>query len=60
MTLRKLLRAVGCETERTVLRPRQNIQLNVCGERVVAQTDVCVLDVSSEILLIIKEDKTHI
>jgi hypothetical protein len=56
----ELLQVLGYETERTVLRTRQNIRLNVCGEKVVAQTDICLLDASSEILLIIKEDKTHI
>jgi hypothetical protein len=56
----ELLRAMGYETEDTVVRTRKNIRLTMCGELVFAKTDVCLLDVNSEIFLLVQEDKTHI
>lgn len=56
----ELLRAIGYETENTVVRTRKNIRLFMCGESKYAKTDVCLMDVSSEILLLVQEDKTHI
>jgi hypothetical protein len=56
----ELLRAMGYETEDTVVRTRKNIRLTMCGEMVFAKTDVCLLDVNSEIILLVQEDKTHI
>ena len=56
----ELLRAMGYETEDTVICTRKNIRLNMCGEQVYAKTDVCVLDADSDILLLVQEDKTHI
>jgi len=56
----ELLRAMGYETEETVIRTRKSIRLIMCGEQVYAKTDVCVLDADSEILLLVQEDKTHI
>jgi len=32
----------------------------MCGEMVFAKTDACLLDVNSEIFLLVQEDKTHI
>jgi len=56
----ELLRVLGYETAQTVVRTRKNIRLSMCGEQVYAKTDVCILDVDSEILLLVQEDKTHI
>jgi len=56
----ELLRAMGYETEDTVVRTQQNILLTMGGEMVFNKTDVCLLDVNSEILLLVQEDKTHI
>jgi hypothetical protein len=53
----ELLRALGYETEQTVVRTRKNIRLLMCGQQVYAKTDVCILDADSEILLIVQEDK---
>ena len=55
----ELLRAMGYETEQTVIRTRKNIRLLMCGQQVHAKTDVCLLDADSEILLLVQEDKTH-
>ena len=51
---------MGYETEETVVRTRKNIQLDMCGRRVPAETDVCVINVDSEIMLLVQEDKSHI
>ncbi|KAF8628618.1 hypothetical protein AX17_005953 [Amanita inopinata Kibby_2008] len=56
----ELLRVMGYEMDQTVIRTRKSLQLLMCGENVFAKTDVCLLDASSEILLLIQEDKTHI
>jgi hypothetical protein len=56
----ELLRAMGYETEDTAVRTRKNIRLTMCGELVFAKADVCLLDVNSEIFLLVQEDKTHI
>jgi hypothetical protein len=42
------------------MRSRKNIRLFMCGKDVYAETDVCVLDSNSYILLLAQEDKTHI
>ena len=56
----ELLRVLGYETERTVVRTRKNIRLSMCGQQVYAKADVCILDVDSELLLLVQEDKSHI
>jgi len=56
----ELLRAMGYETEDTVVRTQQNILLTMGGKMVFNKTDVCLLDVNSEIPLLVQEDKTHI
>jgi hypothetical protein len=56
----ELLRATGYETNDTVVRSRKSLRLLMCGENVFAKTDVCLMDASSEILLLVQEDKTHI
>jgi hypothetical protein len=56
---RELLRALGYEEDDTILRTRYAIPLHICGERSrSAQTDICLVDGSSTILLVIQEDKT--
>ncbi|KAF8500087.1 hypothetical protein BU17DRAFT_102564 [Hysterangium stoloniferum] len=55
-----LLEAMGYETEQTVIRSRKSIRLNMCGEQVYAKTDVCVINLDSELLLLVQEDKSHI
>ena len=56
---RKLLRIVGFEERGCVLRTRHIIPLSICGDiNKVAQTDVCLLDRRSTILLVLQEDKT--
>jgi hypothetical protein len=56
----EVLRAMGYETRDTIVRTRKNIRLHMCGEVVFAKTDVCLLGVGSDILLLVQEDKTHI
>ncbi|OJA17102.1 hypothetical protein AZE42_13914, partial [Rhizopogon vesiculosus] len=56
----ELLWALGYETEQTVICTRKNILFSICGEEVYAKTDVCVVDVNSELLLLAQEDKSHI
>jgi hypothetical protein len=51
---------LGYETEQTVIRTRKNIRLSMCGQQVYANTDVCVMDINSELLLFVQEDKSHI
>jgi len=56
---RELLRIVGFEERGLILRTRHTIPLSICGDiSKVAQTDVCLLDRRSTILLILQEDKT--
>ena len=56
----EVLRALGYETDQTVIRTRKNIRLQMCGELVHAKTDVCVLDINSSLLLLVQEDKSHL
>jgi hypothetical protein len=56
----ELLRAMGYERDHTIVRTRKSIRLHICGEIVSAKTDVCIMDVSSEILPLVQEDKSHI
>lgn len=56
----EVLRAMGYETDQTVVRTRKTIRLLMCGERVYAKTDVCVLDIHSGVLLVVQEDKSHL
>jgi hypothetical protein len=55
-----ILRALGYETEETVVLSQKNIRLYMCGKTVYTKTDVCILDDSFEILLLAQEDKSHI
>ncbi|OAX34394.1 hypothetical protein K503DRAFT_785802 [Rhizopogon vinicolor AM-OR11-026] len=55
-----LLRVLGYETEQTVIYTQKNIRLSICGEEVYTKTDVCVMDVNYELLLLAQEDKSHI
>ena len=56
----ELLRVMGYERDDTVVCTRKSIRLHMCGEIVFAKTDVCLMDISSDILLLVQEDKTHI
>ena len=56
----ELLRAMGYERHDTVVRTRKSLRLSMCGALVFAKTDVCLLQVDADILLIVQEDKTHI
>jgi hypothetical protein len=56
----ELLRVMGYERDETLVRTRKSIWLCMCGEIVFAKTDVCLMDVSSQILLLVQEDKMHI
>jgi hypothetical protein len=49
----------GYERDHTVVRTRKNFRLHICGEIVSAKTDICIMDTSSEILLLVQEDKSH-
>ncbi|KAF8527400.1 hypothetical protein BU17DRAFT_39503 [Hysterangium stoloniferum] len=55
----QLLWVLGYETEQNVVRSRKHIPLSMCGEQVYTKTDVCVLNVDFEILLV-QEDTSHI
>ena len=56
---RELLHLVGFEERGRILRTRHIISLFICGENnTVAQTDVCLVDRRSTILLILQKDKT--
>ena len=50
---------MGFEKEDTLVRTRKNIPLTMCGEMVFTKTDVYLLDVNSEIILLAQENKTH-
>jgi hypothetical protein len=56
----ELLRVMGYERDHTIVRTRKSIRLHMCGEIVFAKTDICIMDVSSEILLLVQEDMTQI
>lgn len=57
---RELLRVVGFEDRGRILRTRHTIPLSICGENnTVAQTDVCLMDRRSTILLVLQQDKTN-
>ena len=57
---RELLRVVGFEERGRILRTRHTIPLSICGENnTVVQTDVCLMDRRSTILLVLRqEDQT--
>ena len=56
---RELLRLVGFEERGSILRTRHVISLSICGENnTAAQTDVCLMDRRSTILLVLQQDKT--
>ncbi len=58
---RELLCLLGFEERGTILRSRYNIPFMICGDdRRSAQADICLLHVTSTILLVIQEDKTVI
>ena len=57
---RELLRVVGFIERGLILRNRFIIPLNICGDATkVAQTDVCLADGDSLILLVLQEDKSN-
>jgi hypothetical protein len=56
----ELLRVMGYERDETTVRTRKSIWLHMCGHIVLARTDVCLMDDSSEILFLLQEDKSHI
>ena len=56
----ELLRVMGYERHDTVVRTRKTIRLLMCGQLVLTKTDVCLMDSSSQILLILQEDKSQI
>ena len=47
----ELLLVLGYEMEQTVIHMWKNIQLGMCGQQMYVKTDVCILDVDSELLL---------
>jgi len=56
---RETLRLLGFEERGLALSTRYIIPLTICGDnRRIAQTDVCLLDRRSMILLVLQEDKT--
>jgi hypothetical protein len=56
---REVLRTLGFEERGLALRTRHIIPFSICGDITkVAQTDVCLLDRRSMILLVLQEDKT--
>jgi hypothetical protein len=56
----ELLRAMGYEKETTVVLTQKKIPLIMCGEQVYAKTDVCVMDLAPEILLLVQGDKSYL
>jgi len=56
----ELLRVMGYERDATIVRTWKTIRLLMCGHLVLTKTDVCLMDISSQILLILQEDKSHI
>jgi hypothetical protein len=56
----ELLRVMGYERDKTTVRTRKSIWLHMCGHIMLARTDVCLMDDSSEILFLLQEDKSHI
>jgi hypothetical protein len=56
-----LLRAMGYERRDTFVPTRKTLRLDMSGEEVCTQADICLMDVkSSNILLVVQEDKSHI
>ena len=56
----ELLRAMGYEKEATVVVSQKRIPLIMCGEQVYAKTDVCVLDIAPEFLLLVQGDESNV
>ncbi|KAH8995326.1 hypothetical protein EDB92DRAFT_1970486 [Lactarius akahatsu] len=52
----ELLKCLGYDDENRIVFIRHAIPFLICGENLVAQTDVCVMD-DNEILLLLQEDK---
>jgi len=52
----EVLRALGYETEQTVIRRRKSIRFNMCGKTVYAKANVCIQDINSNILLLLVQD----
>lgn len=50
----ELLRAMGYEKDETLVRAQKRIWLRMCGEIVFVKTDVCLMNVSSETLLLVR------
>ncbi|KAK0470706.1 hypothetical protein IW261DRAFT_1572894 [Armillaria novae-zelandiae] len=56
---KELLRLLGFEERGTLLRSRYSVPLNICGDdRRSAQTDLCLIQGTTTILLVIQEDTT--
>lgn len=55
---RELLRTLDFEPGDTLLRARYAIPFTISGDTKCAQTDLCLVDVGSVILLIVQQDKT--
>ncbi|KIJ58474.1 hypothetical protein HYDPIDRAFT_68087, partial [Hydnomerulius pinastri MD-312] len=54
---KELLRSLGFEERGTLLRSRYSIPFMICGDdRRVAQTDLCLIQGTTTILLVIQED----
>jgi hypothetical protein len=56
-----LLRSMDYEQDDTIVRMCKRLRLDMCGEEVFLEADVCVMDCNtSNILLVVQEDKSHI
>ncbi len=56
---RTALEETGYDEVGTILRSRYDIPFTICGEGSAVKTDVCLVHVSSIILLVLQEDKTN-
>ncbi len=56
----ELLRAMGYETEHTSVHTRKTFRLFMCGKDVDAMADVCLVDDTTGVLLVVEEDKWYL
>ncbi|KAF8590122.1 hypothetical protein K439DRAFT_1644792 [Ramaria rubella] len=54
---KELLRSLGFESEGRLIRTRHILRMVISGQDSTAQTDVCIIDMSNTLLLLVQEDK---
>ncbi|KAF8580753.1 kinase-like protein [Ramaria rubella] len=54
---KELLRSLGFDSEGRLIRTRHILRMVISGQDSTAQTDVCIIDMSNTLLLLVQEDK---